>query len=143
MKCIQCKKELKGKQVKYCSKLCHRKHSNGWFNNAAKQKQKGIDKKFQLLNLLGEVKCSKCGYNKNLACLSFHHKNPNDKKFSLDQRICSMYSMKRLIDEAKKCQVLCMNCHTEYHNPHMEISGLSPHSSGEPIVYETIALSKG
>ncbi len=141
MKCIHCKKETEDK--KFCNRICSNRHHNSWHNTAEKQKQKGIDKKLQLIKMLGEVKCSRCGYDKNLACLSFHHKNPNDREFSLDQRICSMYSMKRLITEAKKCEVLCMNCHTEHHNPQHEIGGPSPHSSGEPIVYETIALSKG
>ncbi len=125
MKCIKCNKKLKGKQTKFCSKTCKGCYSNGWHNSAKKQKQKGMDKKLQLLKMLGEVKCSVCGYHKNLACLSFHHKTPSEKEFSLDQRKCCMYSMERLITEAKKCQVLCMNCHTEYHNPQFEIGGPS------------------
>lgn len=124
MKCIQCKKtELTGKQKRFCSYVCKNRYLNSWHNSAGKQKQKGIDKKLQLLKLLGEIKCSKCGYNKNLACLSFHHKEPNKKEFSLNQRICTAYSMKRLTEEAKKCQVLCMNCHTEHHNPQHEMVG--------------------
>lgn len=26
-------------------------------------------------------KCEHCGYNKNLAVLEFHHKNPEEKEF--------------------------------------------------------------
>lgn len=118
MKCIHCKdKELTGRQTRFCGPVCKNRYLNSWHNSASKQKQRGLDKKIKLLKLLGEVKCSKCGYDKNFACLSFHHRKPIEKKFSLDQRACSMYSMDRLTVEAKKCQVLCLNCHSEHHNP--------------------------
>lgn len=123
MKCIKCQAPLKGQQKKFCSKLCKGRYSNSWFNSGPKQKQKGIERKMQLLKLLGDAKCSVCGYNRNLACLSFHHKNPNEKKFLLNQHFCSMYSIERLSTEAKKCQVLCMNCHTEHHNPQHKMVG--------------------
>lgn len=126
MKCIHCKvKELTGKQQRFCGKTCKGRYSNSWHNSSERQKTKGIRRKLELLKMLGEVKCHVCGYRKNLACLSFHHRNPKDRSFGLDQRICSMYSMKRLIIEAKKCDVLCMNCHAEHHNPQHEIGGPS------------------
>lgn len=123
MKCIKCGNKLTGKQTRFCSRKCNGRYTNGWFNTAKKQKKKGIDRKLELMKMLGKIECIKCGYRKNLACLSFHHKNPKEKEFGLDQRICSMYSMKRLINEAKKCDVLCMNCHTEHHNPNHELVG--------------------
>ena len=132
MKCIHCKvKELTGKQTRFCSKVCKSRYSNSWHNSAIKQKQKGVDKKTHLIKLLGEMKCGICGYSKNLSGLTFHHKNPTEKAFSLDQRSCSMLSMKRLIVEAKKCQVLCMNCHMELHHPQHEIGG--PRGNRTPI----------
>jgi hypothetical protein len=123
MNCIKCNNELTGKQIKYCCYKCKNNYLNNWHNTAEKQKQKGIARKLKLLKMMGELKCSECGYSKNLSCLSFHHKNPAEKKFPLDQRICSMYSMKRLIEEAKKCKVLCLNCHSAHHNPQHEIVG--------------------
>ena len=122
MKCIHCKEKEAGNK-KFCGRICKNRHFNSWHNTAEKQKKKGIDKKLQLIKMLGEVKCGKCGYDKNLSCLSFHHRNPNERSFGLDQRICSMYSMKRLIVEAKKCDVLCLNCHIDYHNPQHRLVG--------------------
>ena len=65
-------------------------------------------------------KCCICGYNKNLAALDFHHKNPLTKDFEL-----SYYSRKNwesIVLELDKCLLLCSNCHKELHNPSM--SGL-------------------
>ena len=73
--------------------------------------------------MLGKIKCNNCGYSENLSCLSFHHRDPKKKEFNIDQRKCSMYSMKRLIAEAEKCEVLCLNCHTALHNPQHKLGG--------------------
>lgn len=62
-------------------------------------------------------KCTKCGYRKNLAALTFHHNDPTLKELQLDRRIMSNYNMERLIAEVAKCTLLCSNCHAEHHNP--------------------------
>ncbi len=58
-----------------------------------------------------------CGYDKNYAALEFHHKVPIEKLFQLDLRSLSNRSWDAILEEAKKCQLLCSNCHAEYHNP--------------------------
>jgi hypothetical protein len=54
--------------------------------------------------------CQRCGYNKNLSALQFHHRNPNEKSHSY-------YSTKRNWEKFKKeldgCDLLCANCHAE------------------------------
>ena len=67
-----------------------------------------------MINFLGGC-CSKCGYNKNYAALEFHH--VKDKSFSLDSRKISNTSMSKLLEELKKCILLCSNCHKEHHYP--------------------------
>lgn len=69
------------------------------------------EKKQYLVNLFGG-KCVKCGYNKCLAALEFHHKNPKEKEFTLNIK----FSLNRLIKEAQKCELLCANCHREAHD---------------------------
>lgn len=66
------------------------------------------------MNHLGGC-CANCGYSKNLAVLSFHHKNPEEKKFGLDARNLWGKSKSELIEEANKCLLLCSNCHLEIH----------------------------
>lgn len=133
MNCIHCKKPLKGLQTKFCSRVCKNRFSNSWHHTSKRQKEKGVDKKIQLiLMMLGEIKCEMCNYNKNLSCLSFHHKDPSLKEFSLDQRSCSMLSMSRLTEEAKKCQVLCHNCHCELHHPQHNMKMVGPEGFEPP-----------
>jgi hypothetical protein len=71
--------------------------------------------KVKLLLLKGG-KCSKCflAYDKTNACVfHFHHINPKLKKFNLS---FSNYAWKRILKEAKKCVVLCANCHEMEHS---------------------------
>jgi hypothetical protein len=116
MKCIICETELAGRQTKYCSVKCKRKASNNNWQIYAAQKIRGERRKQALIDNAGG-ECILCGYSKNSAALCFHHRNPDDKLFGLDVRSCSNRSETVIIAEAKKCDLLCMNCHTEVHNP--------------------------
>jgi len=69
-------------------------------------------------------KCEICGYNKNLAALHFHHQNPSQKEFKLDARNLSNRTWERLIEESKKCKLLCSNCHAEEHNPELYLENV-------------------
>ena len=55
-------------------------------------------------------KCIKCGYNKCIAALEFHHRDPEEKEIRLTDR-----KLEILREEAKKCDLLCANCHRETH----------------------------
>jgi hypothetical protein len=64
--------------------------------------------------------CEICGYDKNYAALEFHHKNPNDKVYTISSISSSMSKEKCweiLSVEVPKCIILCANCHREWHNP--------------------------
>jgi hypothetical protein len=70
-----------------------------------------IEKKKKLVKLFGG-KCRICGYNKYTGSLDFHHLNPKNKSFALSVRgLC--YSWDTVAKEAKKCIILCKNCHAE------------------------------
>lgn len=58
-------------------------------------------------------KCIKCGYNKYIGSLDFHHVNPNEKKFNISN--LRTYSFDVLKSELDKCVLLCRNCHGELH----------------------------
>lgn len=73
------------------------------------RKRKKIKK--QLVEYFGG-QCESCGYNKCIAALDFHHKNPNDKNFGISHRGLTR-SFKKVLMEAKKCILLCSNCHRE------------------------------
>ena len=55
-------------------------------------------------------KCCLCGYDKCIAALELHHINPEEKEFSFSN-YNSYKSLDLLIDELKKCILLCSNCH--------------------------------
>lgn len=56
-------------------------------------------------------KCCLCGYSRCLAALEFHHVDPTTKKFGLSRR--GARSIATLRSEARKCVLLCSNCHAE------------------------------
>mgnify|MGYP000591959595 CR=1 FL=1 len=114
MNYITCQKLLSGKQKKYCSKKCKNDALNPVLQKYSLQKEKGFERKLKLLETFGS-KCSVCGYDNNYAALCFHH--TRDKTFGIDLRQCSNTKWETLVEEAKKCVVMCHNCHMEHHNP--------------------------
>ena len=58
-------------------------------------------------------KCQICGYNKSIAALEFHHLNPKEKEYQLSSGNCR--SIQEDLEEAKKCILVCSNCHKEIH----------------------------
>lgn len=57
-------------------------------------------------------KCERCGYDKYLGALEFHHTDPSEKDFTIGNRD---FRLKDCIEESKKCVLLCANCHREIH----------------------------
>jgi len=129
-----CNKQLTGKQRKYCSNSCKMFTSNVKFQNYESQKLRGITRKKQIVELKGG-KCSKCGYRKNLAGLCFHHLDDNIKDMTLDIRHLSNNSMKTIMKELEKCELLCHLCHMEVHYPDLTSWWDSPDLNREPIDY--------
>lgn len=116
--CMECKN--KDKTIKnFCSIEC--KHSY-WSKVSKKQyennKIKFRIRKLYLIKLKGGS-CKLCGYCNNISCLIFHHKF--DKSFSLDSSKLIIKNWNDILNEVKKCDLLCHNCHNELHNPNREI----------------------
>lgn len=78
------------------------------------RKSERRQKKIALIEMLGG-KCAKCGYNKSVTALSFHHKVTSEKKFDISNG-CLLKSWNALVIEARKCEILCLNCHAELHD---------------------------
>jgi len=116
--CCGCKRNLVGRQKKFCSVRCKQRSVNYKHQNYKNQQERGLFRKIKLMQMFG-AKCNECGYDKNFACLTFHHKNPKTKKFCLDLRVCSNKSWKSLLEEVAKCELLCNRCHGEHHNPQL------------------------
>jgi DNA-binding CsgD family transcriptional regulator len=56
--------------------------------------------------------CEICNYDKCIAALQFHHKNPKEKDFTISGK---SLSFDRLKEEVDKCMLVCSNCHAEIH----------------------------
>jgi hypothetical protein len=57
-------------------------------------------------------RCQICGYDRYSAALQFHHVDPGAKSFGLALRGVTR-SLDRCREEARKCVLLCANCHAE------------------------------
>jgi len=56
--------------------------------------------------------CAICGYARCIGALAFHHVDPSEKEFGLSWRGLTR-SLEDLRKEARKCVLLCSNCHAE------------------------------
>jgi hypothetical protein len=57
--------------------------------------------------------CSRCGYDKNITSLEFHHLDPSQKEITPSKLINRKWEI--LKKEIDKCVLLCSNCHKEEH----------------------------
>ncbi|HEX5186504.1 MAG TPA: hypothetical protein VFV86_06400 [Nitrososphaeraceae archaeon] len=103
-------------------KFCVREKSKLFYEkNKEKQKLKfqkqNKEKSLILYSLKEDKKCEKCGYNKCMEVLDFHHLDPNQKEFNISNfgRMKGFTKLDQVIEEIKKCVVLCSNCHREFH----------------------------
>lgn len=117
--CIVCNNLLTGLQQKYCSISCRSKIKNTSRNLKKDYKSFKLRYKNRKLFFISQKggKCQICGYNKNLAVLSFHHRENTKKCFSLSASAFSSKPINILQIEADKCDLLCSNCHLELHYP--------------------------
>jgi hypothetical protein len=77
--------------------------------------QRVADRRRRLKRLLVEEAggcCVECGYGACCAALQFHHVDPSAKSFALSHEGVTR-SVEKARQEARKCVLLCANCHAE------------------------------
>ena len=75
------------------------------------QRKARRERKIKLIDMLGG-ECVQCGYCGCYKSFDFHHVNPSVKKFGISQHgLCRKWE--DLIEEVKKCVLLCCRCHRE------------------------------
>jgi hypothetical protein len=95
--CTECGKEFKWTKNNVCSTCRNFKRRN--------------EQRLKAIQYCGnECKC--CGH-KDTDVLTFHHKNPKTKKFTLCHHWNKSWSI--ILKEIKKCELLCANCHMKLH----------------------------
>lgn len=60
-------------------------------------------------------KCQCCGYNRCDKSLAFHHIDPNKKDMGFGDTRANPKSWIKIVEELKKCILVCHNCHSEIH----------------------------
>lgn len=61
-------------------------------------------------------KCAICGYDKCDDVMDFHHVDPTQKEDYWGNMRSNIKSLSAILDELKKCVMLCRNCHGELHS---------------------------
>ncbi len=101
-------------------------HMSRFMCSSCSANKKRLTKRYQIISERGG-KCERCGYSKCLSALEFHHNNASEK----EMLVTGNFSMERLRGEAKKCTLLCANCHREEHDKQFSLlrsSRLAEHS---------------
>ena len=80
--------------------------------HTARVYRRGIERKEKLIEMAGG-KCLRCGYSKCHRALSFHHRDPTNKKFGLSLNVLWGTAWDKIIEEFNKCDLLCIRCHLE------------------------------
>ena len=105
-------KKHKSKTTKECP-ICDKEFKKNKNNvcPTCRAEYRRYKNKQRLIEDLGGY-CQEC-QESNIACLDFHHRDPTEKSFVIS---CSLHlSFDKLKTEAKKCDLLCSNCHRKHH----------------------------
>src|SRR5690349_6088749 len=103
-------------------KLAYHKEYNKTRNVTPEQKKynkdRALRRRKEVQQRLDEYKktlsCVRCGFS-HPAALDFHHRNTQQKEFSLAHAAQRGMGWERIMDEIEKCDVLCANCHRIEH----------------------------
>jgi hypothetical protein len=127
--CAKCKEEKplsefslhrKGKPQPYC-KPCNREYNRQHYVNNKESyledaKLRRLKMRRRALTFVMEHAkggCEECGET-DFRCLEFDHVDRSTKSFEIGQAVSNGASNKKLLEEIKKCRVLCANCHKKH-----------------------------
>lgn len=77
-------------------------------------------------------RCAICGYDRCIRALEFHHVDAAQKSFGVSFGGVTV-AIDRLRDEARKCVLLCSNCHMEVESGVTKLARIPPLCSGGGI----------
>ena len=81
--------------------------------SSAERDRKRTQKRQNILRRYKErYGCSECRYKDHAAAIDFNHLDPSTKSFNLsDGNKLRKVSWQKVKEEARKCNLLCANCH--------------------------------
>lgn len=92
--------------------------------------------KIALVEAFGH-KCACCGLEDSVVLYDFHHINPEIKSFGI-ANASTTRSKQAYLDEAKKCIMLCANCHRRIENNLISMEDITPIAVNEQIYFQTL-----
>jgi hypothetical protein len=106
-------------QDKEKAKEYHKEYHKGWYQ---RHKDEVIERKKRRKREIWDwfrrykstLYCMDCGIS-HPAALQFHHRNKTEKKMAVSTLVSRASSLKQITNEIKKCDVLCVNCHSKRH----------------------------
>lgn len=117
--CLQCSPYKEHNTKKDIDKQSRSGCYSNWSDNDKLKNQlnvlkRGLERKRKLIEMSGS-KCKHCDYvyNGSERALSFHHRNPEDKKFGLTVNNLWSKKWEVILEEYNKCDMLCLVCHAE------------------------------
>jgi hypothetical protein len=120
--CTGCKTEKPETEFgkKYDRRGPRRKSKCNTCRNTSKAEKRKQNRRLWKIRYGG--KCIKCGYEKCLAALDFHHREPDWKDYD-PGTLYNMYNpetafpenVQLVVAELEKCDLICSNCHREIH----------------------------
>jgi len=96
--------------MEYCTR-CNKKIHDGRIQCAACRVVLSRRRKIYRLKNERGGSCMRCGYDKCLDALEFHH--PGQKEFHISKHMNRAFAT--LKEETLKCELVCANCHREIH----------------------------
>lgn len=106
------------KEIDKCEIVCtnchrHRTHNRNILKKTAKKsKIPTRDKLYLIINEIKEASpCMDCGKYYHSWQMDFDHRNQNTKINSITRMLIEQYSIEQIMNEIKKCDLVCANCH--------------------------------
>tara|TARA_Y100000034_G_scaffold136915_1_gene217057 strand:- start:6035 stop:6562 length:528 start_codon:yes stop_codon:yes gene_type:complete len=114
--CVNCHRRIHWNDNKKCnlydlSNVNYKSLGKREYSRRSKYNRRHIARKF-VFDLKAKNSCKICG-EKDPVCLEFHHKT--DKKMLICQMAHRGHSIKKILAEITKCDILCANCHRKLH----------------------------
>lgn len=89
-------------------------------NNKEAVKKWRLNTKIRMVEAMGGS-CNICRYDKCLDALEFHHLDPSKKDFAFGKSRANPKRWIVLVEELRKCVLLCNRCHREVHAGLVEV----------------------
>lgn len=82
--------------------------------------------------------CCVCGYNRCQSALALHHLDPSQKDIGLGAIRANPKNWNTIVEELRKCVLVCHVCHSEIHEGIREVPENAPKFNEEFVSYKKV-----